>query len=229
MTTLGFHGWKSADYMWLYWTVMRNCAADLFKLRLLYYLSLRYKVMLPLRNHIFKYSQPILIHILFIQCVYLHVAFKDMVMGCTGPTFDRYHDDVIKWRYFPCYLPFVRGIQRSPVNSPHKGQWREALMFSLICACINDWVNNREAGDLRRYRAIDSAGSTTVHTFLLWESAVAWIKLKMYKPMWLSMNNVPAYIAWFARIGPESVWCRLPSWTNNMIFSVCILEWITVL
>ena len=39
-----------------------------------------------------------------------------------------------------------------PVNSPHKGQWREALMFSLICAWLNDWVNNREAGDLRRHR-----------------------------------------------------------------------------
>ena len=38
-----------------------------------------------------------------------------------------------------------------PVNSPHKGQWRGALMFSFICVWINDWVNNREAGDLRRY------------------------------------------------------------------------------
>ena len=47
---------------------------------------------------------------------------------------------------------FVRGIHRSPVNSPHKGQWRGALMFTLICARINGWVNNREAGDLRRYR-----------------------------------------------------------------------------
>ena len=37
------------------------------------------------------------------------------------------------------------------VNSPHKGQWRGALMFTLICARINDWVNNREAGDLRRH------------------------------------------------------------------------------
>ena len=27
-----------------------------------------------------------------------------------------------------------------PVNSPHNGQWREALMFSLICAWINGWV-----------------------------------------------------------------------------------------
>ena len=47
----------------------------------------------------------------------------------------------------------LRGIHRSPVNSPHKGQWRGALMLSLICAWINDWVNNREAGDLRRHCA----------------------------------------------------------------------------
>ena len=64
-----------------------------------------------------------------------------------------YHDDVIKWKHFPRNWPFVRGIHRSPVNSPHKGQWRGALMFSLICVWINGWVNNREAGDLRRYRA----------------------------------------------------------------------------
>ena len=62
------------------------------------------------------------------------------------------HDDVIKWKHFPRNWPFVRGIHRSPMNSPHKGQWRGALMFSLICVWINGWVNNREAGDLRRYR-----------------------------------------------------------------------------
>ena len=61
------------------------------------------------------------------------------------------HNDVIKWIHFPRYWPFVRGIQRLPVNSPHKGQWHGALMFSLICAWINRWVNNREAGDLRRH------------------------------------------------------------------------------
>ena len=62
------------------------------------------------------------------------------------------HDDVIKWKHFPLYRPFVRGIHRSPVNSTHKDQWRGALMFSLICVWINGWVNNREAGDWRRYR-----------------------------------------------------------------------------
>ena len=64
-----------------------------------------------------------------------------------------HHNDVIKWKHFPGYWPFVRGIQRSPVNSPHKGQWRGAWMLSLICAWMNGWVNNREAGDFRRHRA----------------------------------------------------------------------------
>ena len=52
------------------------------------------------------------------------------------------HDDVIKWKHIPRYWQFVRGIHRSPVNSLHKGQWRGALMFSLICIRINGWVNN---------------------------------------------------------------------------------------
>ena len=51
------------------------------------------------------------------------------------------HDDLIKWKHY------------WPVNSPHKGQWRGALMFSLICNRPNDWVNSREAGDLGRHRA----------------------------------------------------------------------------
>ena len=64
-----------------------------------------------------------------------------------------FHDDVIKWKHFPRYWPFVWGIHRSPVNSTHKGQWRGTLMFSLIYAWINAWVYNREAGDLIRHRA----------------------------------------------------------------------------
>ena len=63
------------------------------------------------------------------------------------------HDDVIKWKNFPRYWSFVRGIHRSPVNSAHKDQWRGALMLSLIHAWINGWVDNRKAGDLRRHRA----------------------------------------------------------------------------
>ena len=61
------------------------------------------------------------------------------------------YDDIIKWKYFLCYCPFVRGIHRSPVDSPHKGQWRGTFMFSLICIWTNDWTNNRDAGDLRHH------------------------------------------------------------------------------
>ena len=63
------------------------------------------------------------------------------------------HDDVIKWKYFTRYWPFVRGIHWSPVDSPHKGQWRGALMFSLICAWTNGWANTRDTGNLRRHCA----------------------------------------------------------------------------
>ena len=45
------------------------------------------------------------------------------------------------------------GIHRSPVNCPHKGQWRGALKFSLICTWTNSWASNGDAGDLRRHRA----------------------------------------------------------------------------
>ena len=50
-------------------------------------------------------------------------------------------------------LALCAGNSPVPVNSPHKGQWGGALMFALICVWINGWVNNREAGDLRRNRA----------------------------------------------------------------------------
>ena len=71
------------------------------------------------------------------------------------------HEDVIKWKHFLRYWPFVRGIHRSPVNSPHKGQWRGALMFSLICAWINGWVMPRSHTMLPPYGSV-------VYGFLMW-------------------------------------------------------------
>ena len=50
-------------------------------------------------------------------------------------------------------LALCAGNHRSPVNSSHKGQWRGAFVFSLICTLTNSWVNNRDASDLRRHRA----------------------------------------------------------------------------
>ena len=61
------------------------------------------------------------------------------------------------WRHqmetFSALLALCAGNSPVRVNSPHKGQWRGALMFTLICVWINGCVNNREAGDLRRYCA----------------------------------------------------------------------------
>ena len=62
------------------------------------------------------------------------------------------NEDVIKWKHFPCYWPFVKGIHRWPVDSPNKDQVRGALMLSLICAWTNDWAKDRYASDLRRHR-----------------------------------------------------------------------------
>ena len=64
-----------------------------------------------------------------------------------------YVNILIWWRHqmetFSALLAICAGNSPVPVNSPHKGQWRGAWMFSLICVWINGWVNNREAGDLR--------------------------------------------------------------------------------
>ena len=62
------------------------------------------------------------------------------------------HDDVIKWKIFPRYWLIVRGIHRSPVSSPHKASDAELWWFFFICASINGWVNNREAGNLKLHR-----------------------------------------------------------------------------
>ena len=78
------------------------------------------------------------------------------------------HDDVIKGKHFPRYWSFVRGIHRSPVNSSHKGQWRGALMFSVICAWTNGCVNNRDAGDLRCHQTHYDV------TLMEWRNTMTW-------------------------------------------------------
>ena len=83
-----------------------------------------------------------------LDCAYDYVTVRPLMgMGCVR----RIHDDVIKWKHFPSHGPFLRGIHRSPMNSPHKGQWRGALVISLIWVQTNGWVNNRDAGDLRHH------------------------------------------------------------------------------
>ena len=88
------------------------------------------------------------------------LAKQDQIWAKSGRRRRQAHDDAMTspswWRHqmetFSAQLALCAGNSPVPVNSPHKGQWRGALMFTLICVWINGWVNNREAGDLRRYR-----------------------------------------------------------------------------
>ena len=86
-------------------------------------------------------------------CIYASLSFRLLMHMAPALHLLKTHDDVIKWKHFSRYWPFVREFHRSPVNSPHKGQWRRALMFSLIFAWINGWVNNGKDGDLIRHCA----------------------------------------------------------------------------
>ena len=133
------------------------------------------------------------------------------------------HDGVIKWKLLPRYWTFVWEIHRWPVNSPHNGQWRGALMFSLICAWINGWVNNCEAGDLRRHRAhcdvrhcnvswLNNIFHKSAHAFVpntinhvlihLWRSVgypVSWpgSELNMANFVWSTWND---YLTWQMKV-----------------------------
>ena len=82
---------------------------------------------------------------------YVHLSgCKDLdISTCTHVWEGPLHGDVIIWKHFSRYWPCVQWIHRPSVNSPHKSQWRGALMFSLICARTNGWVDNSDAGDLR--------------------------------------------------------------------------------
>ena len=67
------------------------------------------------------------------------------------------YNSITWWRHqmetFSALMGLSEGIHRSPVDSPHRGQWRGALMFSLMCAWRNGWPNHRDASNLIRHSA----------------------------------------------------------------------------
>ena len=102
---------------------------------------------------------PVKVWVIIYQCRKRNVGFLSL-------------DDVIKWKHFPRFWPTVRGIHRSPVNSPHKGQWRGALIL-FICAWLNGWVNIREAGEVRRNRFHDDGADDVKRKYMLKQSSCA--------------------------------------------------------
>ena len=98
------------------------------------------------------------------------------------------------WRHqmetFSALLAISAGNSPVPVNSPHKGQWRGAFMFSLICAWINRWVKNREAGDLRRRR--------THYDVIVMYGII--INVVMLSLLWKVILITPLHMIWFFKI-----------------------------
>ena len=98
---------------------------------------------------------------------------------------------------FPRYWPFVRGIHRPPVNSPHKGQRHGALMFPLIRTWINGSVNNGEAGDLRRHRVhydvtvMAYEWPRTIYMIVLWRHTRT--PFRHTNPLWRLFSLLPVW------------------------------------
>ena len=101
------------------------------------------------------------------------------------------------WRHqmetFSALLATCAGNSPVPVNSPHKGQWRGALMFYLICVWINSWVNNGEAGDLRRYRSHYDFTVMNLLTKVRWCRALVFSCYRWFETPWRSCDTVKKY------------------------------------
>ena len=76
----------------------------------------------------------------------------------------------------------------------HKGPCRGALMFSLICAWPNGWVNNREAGDLKCHRPHYNA------IVMIWLWSCYSISKEICTRVLLCCALLWLYIDWFSHI-----------------------------
>ena len=113
-----------------------------------------------------------------------------------------FHDDIIKWNHFLRYWPFVWGTHRWPVNSSHKGQWRGALMFSLICAWIKGWVKNKG-------RWFTTPSRPLYHCYgLLVARPLRWFKTPS-RPLWCHCYGllVARPLRWF-KTPSRPLWCH---------------------
>ena len=117
---------------------------------------------------------------------------------------DSIHDDDIKWKHCP------RGHRwNHRANASDTELW--CFLWSLILFSltrINGWVNNREAGDLRRHR-------THCDVTVMWSvnSKVCWWTKKLVKH--LHMGNInslwPNDAIWRHRSARR---CQARTWTN---------------
>ena len=108
------------------------------------------------------------------------------------------HGDVIKWKHFPRYCPLCgeftghRWIPLTKVSNT------ELWCFLWSAPWINGWVNNREAGDLRRHRVHYDA-ILMIRGYLLNSLGLALLTLSWDKN-WDNHSLVNGYPSFYPRI-----------------------------
>ena len=111
-------------------------------------------------------------------------------------------------------LALCAGNHRSPVTSSHKGQWRGAFVFSLICTLTNSWVNNRDASDLRRHRA---HYDLTVMRIPWGEDTTSFEELEKCSeiPRWCHCNQEMDTISSYIILQLITIWTRCLAFWNE--------------
>ena len=127
----------------------------------------------------------------FVEQRYANICNEHWIGSYLWQVVAVWHNDVIKWKHFPRYWPFIRGIHRSPVNFAHKGQWRGALMGFFYLR-----LNKRLSKQSRGYRAhydVTVMISYPCHrsNFLLWDMCVLVCQMQLSKA-WMN-GCVPNY------------------------------------
>ena len=79
------------------------------------------------------------------------------------------HDDVVRWKHFPRYWPFVRGIHQWPANSPHKVRWYGALRFLMLFVLFFYLHLNKRLSKLSRRRWLETPSRSLWHHFNKYE------------------------------------------------------------
>ena len=136
-------GWKSRSCCHIFPKIILSCRVLLgFAVLVTISLSQITATYLSIRS-----LQPIWVTDLQMSCRHLTVrhgtCITPLTMAAGRSTLLHHHGDVIKWKHFLRYWPFVRGIYRSPVNSPHKGPVTRSMSKRLNKQTRPRWIETQ--------------------------------------------------------------------------------------
>ena len=169
--------------------------------------------------YLWTVSQEVLMNVISGMC--LEITLLDLLPQLSGKKdisilFCRFHR-----MYENRFLPWWRHPMKTfsallticAMNSPHKGQWRGALMFSFISGWISGWVNNREAGDLECHRA----HYDVIVMFIMDRcSRLFWDTNYESDKEWDIIKGIPLY---YSMVGPI---CTKISFVPIVIIVICV-------